>query len=415
MTSTDGVNWTDPVYPFSTAETAGERMLSPALIYNGSDYEVYTVSTVNTVYTIPEVSVLRTYYKRTASSPIGTWSAKTEVDFPLYDGSNWIDPDTYSGDLQYASQIWHMDMLYENNEYWLIASVGNATQPHGGQLWIAKSTNGTTWTFDNNPLLEYETLGWDKWIYRSTAIPYYQNDVMNLKIWYSSDGGTTLDDLKWHIGYTIAYSPDDPVLSVQMSAFYAIYADYRNNINIQWSTESETNVLGFNVFSHSNRDFSQAEMKNGLMIPAENSNQGANYTFVDEHPLDTEDVFYWLEMVSFSGESELYGPTKTSGQDNNGSDNSHGLESGFVGAYPNPFNPQTELAFNLASSSPVTIQVFNIKGELVWEYEPGVLSEGHHTVVFDATKAIGAGSSGIYICKYKDSINTVIKKLVLLK
>ena len=90
-----------------------------------------------------------------------------------------------------------------------------------------------------------------------------------------------------------------------MTTFLAVYNNYSNNVAIQWATGSERNALGFNVLSHSNRDLSKAEKKNGAIIPAKNSNQGSYYNFTDEYPLNTEEVFYWLEMVSFDGESEF--------------------------------------------------------------------------------------------------------------
>jgi hypothetical protein len=310
--------------------------------------------------------------------------------------------------------VWHWNILYENNEYWMIGAVGGATDTQSFSLWIAKSTDGLSWTFDNNPLLDAAVSGWDKYLYRAAAIPYYLNDVMNLKLWYSSNGGTAVDGLQWHIGYTEAFSPDYAILSIELSGFLAVVGSY-NKVNLHWATASERNVLGFNLLRGEDNNPEAAEKINSEIIGAENSNTGANYHYSDNNPPETEVIFYWLEMISIEGISEMYGPVRV--QMNTSEEATPDPTSGYglLGAYPNPFNPTTEIAFNLLKAGKVRIQIFDLRGRLIWEYSSSNLKAGKHEVLFDSDKQDVKISSGVYFCKYTDELSSQFSKLVLLK
>jgi len=79
--------------------------------------------------------------------------------------------------------------------------------------------------------------------------------------------------------------------------------------------------------------------------------------------------------------------------------------------YPNPFNPSTTIAFELPKSSPVTVEVYNLLGELIERAELGRLSAGRHSYNFQA----GNLASGIYLYRLKAGEYSAIKKMALLK
>ncbi|MBI1932843.1 MAG: T9SS type A sorting domain-containing protein, partial [Ignavibacteriales bacterium] len=84
--------------------------------------------------------------------------------------------------------------------------------------------------------------------------------------------------------------------------------------------------------------------------------------------------------------------------------------------YPNPFNPSTTIRFGLPEQSKVTLSVFNILGQKVFELNEQNLSAGSHSFNFDASSL----SSGIYIYNINaigvDGKNFVsTKKMTLLK
>lgn len=82
-----------------------------------------------------------------------------------------------------------------------------------------------------------------------------------------------------------------------------------------------------------------------------------------------------------------------------------------LSSFPNPFNPVTEISFEMLTNEKAELMVFDIKGRLVAELFNGELTKGAHSFSFD-----GSGlSSGLYfsVLKYGDKILT--NKLILSK
>lgn len=80
--------------------------------------------------------------------------------------------------------------------------------------------------------------------------------------------------------------------------------------------------------------------------------------------------------------------------------------------YPNPFNPTTNIAFQLASTTPVTLQIFNILGQLVSSpLHNQVMEAGEHHIQFDGSNL----SSGVYIYRLKTKTAIREKKMMLIK
>ena len=66
--------------------------------------------------------------------------------------------------------------------------------------------------------------------------------------------------------------------------------------------------------------------------------------------------------------------------------------------YPNPFNPSTLIPYQLAASSYVRLEVFNLLGQRIATLVEGERSAGVHTAVWDATAGSGqAVGAGVYL------------------
>jgi hypothetical protein len=81
------------------------------------------------------------------------------------------------------------------------------------------------------------------------------------------------------------------------------------------------------------------------------------------------------------------------------------------GAYPNPFNPSTNIMVDISGSGHATVSVYNANGQHVSNLWSGVLSEGSHSFVWDASYQ----PSGVYFARL--NINDVVStsKLMLIK
>jgi hypothetical protein len=80
-------------------------------------------------------------------------------------------------------------------------------------------------------------------------------------------------------------------------------------------------------------------------------------------------------------------------------------------AYPNPFNPTTNLTLDLNIDSDVNVKVFNLMGQLMDVLVDEQMSAGSYSVTWNASSA----PSGMYFVKTEVGSNTTVQKIMLLK
>lgn len=86
------------------------------------------------------------------------------------------------------------------------------------------------------------------------------------------------------------------------------------------------------------------------------------------------------------------------------------------GNFPNPFNPVTTIRYSVKENSPVTIDIFNVKGQRVRRLVNDTLNAGEHTVVWNGTDDTGRSvSSGIYYFKMNAGKYSSTKKMIMMK
>lgn len=84
--------------------------------------------------------------------------------------------------------------------------------------------------------------------------------------------------------------------------------------------------------------------------------------------------------------------------------------------FPNPFNPETTIKFSLSVDSPVSIDIYNIKGQKVINLASDIFKGGTHTLKWNGTDENGKPvSSGIYFCTMNSNDKVKTQKMILLK
>ncbi|MDO9576580.1 MAG: pectinesterase family protein [Candidatus Cloacimonadales bacterium] len=85
--------------------------------------------------------------------------------------------------------------------------------------------------------------------------------------------------------------------------------------------------------------------------------------------------------------------------------------------YPNPFNPETKIVFNLPESSKVLVEIFNIKGQKVKTLMDAYTAKGEFAAIWNGRDNSGKRvSSGEYIAKLKvNGEEVAVRKMTLLK
>jgi hypothetical protein len=84
--------------------------------------------------------------------------------------------------------------------------------------------------------------------------------------------------------------------------------------------------------------------------------------------------------------------------------------------YPNVFNPETQIAYQLPQAGLVSLKVYNIKGELVRTLVDEYEEVGYHIAVWDGRNTNGEEvASGVYFYRMVSNDFKATKKMILLK
>jgi len=83
---------------------------------------------------------------------------------------------------------------------------------------------------------------------------------------------------------------------------------------------------------------------------------------------------------------------------------------------PNPFNPSTEIHFELDRAGPATLRIYSVNGALVRTLVDHALPAGHYRARWDGTDAGGRPvGSGIYVYRLSENGRNLSRKMSLLK
>ncbi len=287
----------------------------------------------------------------------------------------------YGGDVSQFVVTYYHYYDYNNNSEWITFQI--ILYPNGNIKIQYNDLESTTSTgIDNDALVGIEnsdgTLG----------IEYRNN---------GSGGPMFGSDL------AIMFGLDDGALPVELTSFTAIVVQ-NEFISINWTTQSECNMVGYKVYRSEN-DISSVDFVSEI-IDAANTTEPHDYIFNDEEVEIGVTYNYWLESIDYDGATNLWGPISAT------------MEGEIIpelptvtmlyGNYPNPFNPSTFLKFDIKEGETAELTIFNVKGQVV---ESMRLDAGEHNIKWDA-KSI---ASGVYFYKLKSESYTEIKKMLLLK
>jgi len=188
------------------------------------------------------------------------------------------------------------------------------------------------------------------------------------------------------------------VLPVELATFSA---QIQNGVvSLNWKTLSESNNYGFEV----ERALSQASAtweNIGFVAGHGNANSIHAYTFVDESPRAGA-AQYRLRQIDTDG-SFAYSETVTVNTLN------HACQ--LLQNFPNPFNAQTTIQYQIPTDSFVKLAVYNIAGQLIETLVAGEQTAGVHELHVDA----GNWASGMYLYKIEAGTYSETRRLTVVK
>jgi len=117
------------------------------------------------------------------------------------------------------------------------------------------------------------------------------------------------------------------------------------------------------------------------------------------------------ELFSFSGDFEITEIIVANSQYEVSVDMPIATSFTLSDAYPNPFNPTTQMSLTLNTAADVSVKVFNMNGQLVDVITDGQMSSGSYSFTWNGTNA----SSGIYFIKTEVGREVHNQKIMLIK
>ncbi|MFA7056221.1 MAG: chitobiase/beta-hexosaminidase C-terminal domain-containing protein [Candidatus Cloacimonadales bacterium] len=207
----------------------------------------------------------------------------------------------------------------------------------------------------------------------------------------------------------------DQTLPVTLSSFMAIQTS-ENFAKITWTTESESSLIGYNVFRNVSNDQDTAVRVNSAIIAAENSSMGSSYSYVDAQVQINTTYHYWLQINEFDGTSSFHGPFRLRINENNNQSVVIPIKTTLVNVYPNPFNPTTSVSFYMERPENIKINIYNIKGQLITNLLNESFARGFHNVLWNGKDTNGRDcASGVYFFRMETPRDVQIVKGILMK
>jgi len=283
-------------------------------------------------------------------------------------------------------------------------------------LWITSGTivagtsylpsglsNGTTAhcfsSFYDNGFYTNETIIESK----ASALSSISND----ENWTKSDTAVTFPS--W------TYQEEQPPLPVVLTSFTATISN-QNYINLTWITQSETGMMGYYVMRSTQNDLSTAKVVSPL-IPATNTSQPKAYLYTDTEVTESGTYYYWLQCNDYDGIINTYGSISIEYNPGGGNTTpSIPLVTELLPVFPNPFNPQLFIPFNLANKLEVKIIIYNTRGQIVKEIPVGEQNPGNYRIEWDGKDSKGqALPTGIYCIRMIAGKDYYQTKAILMK
>ena len=216
-------------------------------------------------------------------------------------------------------------------------------------------------------------------------------------IFYSDQVGWASN---WNTNNFYKYVGPPMPLPVELSSFTASVSG--NEVNLKWSTATETNNNGFEVQRKLSGARDQEWTTVGFVKGKGTTTEKQQYSFINKN-VPSGNYIYRLKQTDFNG---------SSGYSDEVMVNVKSVYTYFLGQnYPNPFNPTTTIKFGIKEKSNVRIDLFNSIGQRVNTILNEEREAGNYTIDFNASDL----PSGVYLYQINSGKFSSIRKMILMK
>ena len=148
---------------------------------------------------------------------------------------------------------------------------------------------------------------------------------------------------------------------VELTSFAAVFTRPKFEVKLQWQTATESNNFGFDIERQAPSEEDDWQ-KIGFVPGHGTVTTAKQYQFTDNIKTllagGQMKAFYRLKQLDTDGQFEYSSIVEVG---------LSALTSGFAlyPNYPNPFNPETRITYDIAAPSQVTLEIFNTDGQRV--------------------------------------------------
>ena len=318
--------------------------------------------------------------------------------------------------------------LFKNNIVWSLLSNSISNRNWVIEATASTPTNGTSVEFGSSSRILPSLIGYNVW----------QDDIFitslpNDELTYTIDNAPT----GTHTYYVYAVyntgisnrlsfevTVEEIPMSVILSSFTATVVSMSpsTNVNLEWITNSESNMMGYHVFRGASSEVSQGYIDDAIritrdMIPARNTSTIQTYSFISTdniYNVSEGAIFeYWLQMIYNDRTSRFHGPITV----NIKSETTQidvPLYTMINNVFPNPVTNIAHFGVQVKEGETAVLRIFNVRGQLVKEFE--TLRSGVHNFTWDSRDNQGREvSTGVYFYRLTSDTVDSVRRMVIIK
>ena len=274
----------------------------------------------------------------------------------------------------------HWGWNYNDTMSWVETQILDAHNTIGKPFILeefgkSRDNGGVTTTRDQffqgyyDLIYSYQAGGSNFWILYHDAYPDYDG----FGVYYPADTST--------IAIIESAASKENSLAVELSDFTAITE--ADGVVLKWTTQTEIDHFGWHIYRSQSPSGPYDKITSHLVEGAGNSAMPINYQYIDKGVEEDETYFYYLEALDILGQKSRSFIIQVTSQLPSQQPSNILLPARFelFQNYPNPFNPETWIPYQLAKDTKVTIEIYNVKGQLI-----RILDLGHKTSGFYMSK-----------------------------
>jgi hypothetical protein len=214
-----------------------------------------------------------------------------------YDGTTWHESSGGSNIYGIWGSAW-------NDVY----AVGHETIMHyDGNQWSYLSVPGDKHGVWGSSATDVFIVGYSGYIYHyagSSWSPMVSGTIEMIPRAWGSAGNNVFGVLS--NGNILHYGGASTV--IDLSSLVAMPSN--REVIIQWSTESEIDNAGFNIYRSELENGEYTKINDPLITAHGSSTQGASYEFTDNNVQNRKTYYYKLEDIDLNGKSTIHGPVR---------------------------------------------------------------------------------------------------------